>query len=240
MNEMERAKVRRKAPPKPMAVRSGRPPKELAGEVEQRILDAARKVFLDRGFEGASIEEIAQTARSGKPTIYARFPDKRALFTAVMMRDIVSRIERLEVDVPAGATVEERLATVGAALLRSALEHDRIELMRLAMAEALRFPDLSASLGRMVRERGSETGARLLAEIAQSDEIGGLAAFAPEHFATTTRLFLDLLIVPLILRALFGERPELLEAEVDPHVARSVAFFLAACRHDGVRHGGIS
>jgi hypothetical protein len=48
------------------------------------ILDAARKVFLQRGFEGASIDEIDEAARSGKPTIYARFANKRALFTAVV------------------------------------------------------------------------------------------------------------------------------------------------------------
>ena len=54
-------------------VRFGRPPKELAGEVDERVLDAARKVFLGRGFDGASIDEIAQAARSGKQTIYARF-----------------------------------------------------------------------------------------------------------------------------------------------------------------------
>ncbi len=44
------------------AVRFGRPPKELAGEVDARILDAARKIFLERGFEGASID--AQQSRS--------------------------------------------------------------------------------------------------------------------------------------------------------------------------------
>jgi len=70
-------------------VRFGRPPKELAGEVDARILDAARKTFLERGFEGASIDEIAEVARSGKATIYARFRDKRALFTEVVRRDIL-------------------------------------------------------------------------------------------------------------------------------------------------------
>ena len=67
-------------------IRSGRPPRELAGEVEERILDAAAKVFLKRGFEGASVDEIADVARAGKPTIYARFPGKEALFAAVMAR----------------------------------------------------------------------------------------------------------------------------------------------------------
>jgi AcrR family transcriptional regulator len=60
-------------------VRFGRPPKELAGEVDERVLDAARKIFLERGFEGASIDEIAEAARSGKQTIYARFRNKREL-----------------------------------------------------------------------------------------------------------------------------------------------------------------
>src|SRR5271155_1881023 len=67
-------------------VRSGRPPHALAGEVEERILDAAAMVFLERGFEGASVDEIADVARAGKPTIYARFPGKEALFAAVMAR----------------------------------------------------------------------------------------------------------------------------------------------------------
>ena len=47
------------------AARSGRPPRALAGETEERILDAAKKVFLERGFEGASVDEIADVARAG-------------------------------------------------------------------------------------------------------------------------------------------------------------------------------
>ncbi len=68
------------------AIRCGRPPRELAGKVEERILDAAGKVFLERGFSGASVDEIAEVACAGKPTIYARFPSKEALFTAVAER----------------------------------------------------------------------------------------------------------------------------------------------------------
>ena len=43
-------------------VRSGPPPRALAGEVEERILDAAAKVFLERSFEGANVDEIADVA----------------------------------------------------------------------------------------------------------------------------------------------------------------------------------
>jgi hypothetical protein len=41
-------------------------------------------------------------------------------------------------------------------------------------------------------------------------------------------------VVPILLRALFEQKLETLRAEIGPHVARGVAFFLAGCRHVGV------
>jgi AcrR family transcriptional regulator len=225
---MGKASVRR------AMVRFGRPPKALAGEVDERILDAARRVFLERGFEGSSIDEIAQAARSGKPTIYARFANKRALFSAVVMRDVVSRMEQFKGDVPSGATNEEALASLGLAMLDWGLASDRIGLMRLAIAEVHRFPDLASTVSRTARERGAELAARLLGEMAQFTELGTLLAFAAENLASTARLFVDLVIVPILMQALFREDLEPLRAEVGPQVTRSVAFFLAACRNGGV------
>jgi AcrR family transcriptional regulator len=215
-------------------VRCGRPSKELAGEVEERILDAAREVFLKHGFGGASIDEIAAVARSAKTTIYARFPNKRALFTAVVTRDIVTRISQFKAEVLTGATIEERFASAGAALLRWTLVSERFRLMRLAIAEAHRFPDLATTVSRAARERSTEIAARLLGEMTQSDELGTFPAFAPERLATTARFFLDLVVVPFLMRALFGEKLNALRREIGPHVVRRVAFFLAACRHSGV------
>ena len=73
-----------------------------------------------------------------------------------------------------------------------------------------------------------------MAEEAQSDDLGTLSAFAPAHVTTTTQLFQDLVILPFVMRALVGEKLEQLRSEIGPHVARSVAFFLAACRNGGV------
>ena len=213
------------------AVRAGRPPKELAGAVEERILDAARKVFLERGFGGASIEEIAVTARSGKPTIYARFPGKEALFTAVVMQTVAANVARVEAHAPTGATIEQRLQSVAVTALQWILRSDPIDLMRIAIAEAPRFPDLASSVYTMARERGARPVSRLLDEAAQSDEFGALPAFAPEHVAATTQLCRDLVILPWAIRALFGEELEQLRAEIEPHARRSVALFLGACRH---------
>ncbi|MBR0933890.1 TetR/AcrR family transcriptional regulator [Bradyrhizobium jicamae] len=212
-------------------VRAGRPPKELAGEVDARILDAARRIFLARGFEGASIDEIAEIARSGKRTIYARFQDKRALFTEVVLRDILSRIAEFKFEAPTGATVEERLTSAATTLMHWGFDAERIGLMRLAIAEAHRFPDVAATVSRRARELSTEIGVHLLRELTAHDELGSLPAFAPEHLPTTARLFLDLIAVPMLLRALFEVDLKRLEPEMDAHVARGVAFFLAACRN---------
>ncbi len=192
------------------AVRAGRPPRELAGEVDARILDAAQRLFLERGLAGTSVDEIASLARAGKPSIYCRFPSKETLFTAVVMRGLLASIERFESDAPTGVSVEDRLESVGATVLKWVLVGETIGLARLAIAEARRLPALASRVNRMARERGEEV------------------------VPTTARIFLDLVVLPLFLRALFGEKLKVLHAEIRPHVARSVAFFVAACRHDGV------
>jgi AcrR family transcriptional regulator len=215
------------------AVRSGRPRREFAGEVDTRILDAARSVFLQRGLAGASIDEIASLARAGKPTIYARFPNKEALFAAVVMANVAAAIERFGSNVPPGATIDERLNNLGATILHWVLTR-HIDLMRLAIAEASRFPDLANNVHHMARQRGEEAVGRLLGEAAQSDPLGATPALAPERLATTARFFIDLVVFPLITRGLFGEKLETLQAEIGPHVARTVAFFLVACRDSGI------
>ncbi|SHK82129.1 transcriptional regulator, TetR family [Bradyrhizobium lablabi] len=214
--------------------RSGRPPNELAGEVEERILDAARKVFLDRGFEGASIEEIAEVARSGKPTIYARFHDKKGLFTAAVTKYVIAKQAQLENHSPSGTTIDERLASIGVIVLQEALTPEWISLLRLSIAEARRFPDLGGSVIRIMRERGTEIMMRLLAEVAESSEVETFPALGPGRLAMTARYFIDLILLPQVLRALSGEDIETLHAEIGPHVLQRVAFFLSACRNGGI------
>ena len=212
------------------AVRSGRPRRELAGEVDERILDAARRAFLERGLAGASIDEIAARARAGKPTIYARFPSKEALFTAVVMRNVSAIVGAFEGHIPAGKTIEERLTQLGVTLLHWALAGDTVDLMRVGISEAHRFPHLADSVHGMARQCGEGAVGRLLSEVG----LGILPAFAPERLAMTAQFFMDLVFKPMIFRALFGEKRETLRTEIAAHVARRVAFFLAACRHGGL------
>jgi AcrR family transcriptional regulator len=218
----ERTEARHRASP-------GRPPRELAGEVENRILEAARGVFLESGLAAASIDEIARRAHAGKTTIYARFPTKEALFAAAIMHN-ASRVQaHFASDRPSGITIEDRLASVGTSILDHLLAGDTIDFMRLSAAEVQRFPDL-ARFGRMARERAEQTATRVLSEIANSDEIAAYPGLAPERLAATTHFFLDLVVSRILLRALLGEPIEPLRAEIETHVSNSIAFFLAACR----------
>jgi TetR/AcrR family transcriptional repressor of mexJK operon len=52
-------------------------------EVRSRIMQAARTHFLESGFEGASLERIAESAGTSKVTLYSHFPSKEALFNVV-------------------------------------------------------------------------------------------------------------------------------------------------------------
>ena len=84
----------------------GREPKEEARKARtevyrQHILDAAELVFADRGFEAAKLQEISARASLSMGTIYAIFPGKTELFTAILEergRELLALIE----DIAAG------------------------------------------------------------------------------------------------------------------------------------------
>src|SRR5271157_478394 len=151
--------------------RSGRPPRELAGEVEERILCAARQAFLAYGFEGASIDKIAVAARSGKATIYARYPNKQALFAAAITRYGLAKQDQLQNYTSVGDNFEQRLESIGAAFIQEVLTTEWIGLLRLAIAEESRFPEYGTAVIGTMRARGVETLARLIDEALEPDDL---------------------------------------------------------------------
>lgn len=66
--------------------RPGRPRagEQVPGGSRSRLLDAAAKVFAERGYERASIEVIAEEAELSKGTVYWNFASKDELFTALL------------------------------------------------------------------------------------------------------------------------------------------------------------
>lgn len=83
------------------------------GGKRDRILDAARNLFLRNGLRGTTMEAIAREAGIAKPTLYAQFPDKNAVFVALVEQMLAAKIEAFEAGLEGDAPIEER---VGAAL----------------------------------------------------------------------------------------------------------------------------
>ena len=76
--------------------RQGRPTREKAAEIADRVLSNARAVFCEQGITGASMDEIAAASGVTKHTIYRRYPSKLALVDAVVERDLKQLTEAID------------------------------------------------------------------------------------------------------------------------------------------------
>jgi AcrR family transcriptional regulator len=127
--------------PKSAPTRTGRPTHAEAAQLDERVREAALEVFLDRGFDRATMEAVAQAAGVTKRTVYGRYRDKHALFAAV----ITWALSRWTEPLPDIATddLEQGLLALGRPMLARALDPDIVKLNRIAMAEAERFPEFA-------------------------------------------------------------------------------------------------
>lgn len=65
-------------------------------EVRERIIAAAMKIFTNKGFFGATVDDIARAARIAKGTVYLYFKDKPALYLGVIEQHFVLATSSLE------------------------------------------------------------------------------------------------------------------------------------------------
>jgi AcrR family transcriptional regulator len=210
--------------------RLGRPPKEMAGDVKARILDAAQRVFLKRGYQGASLDEIAETAPASKPTIYAHFPGKEALFEAVVAR-VLDGLTNFDGFDPKGRTVQDKLTSLGTELVERFLD-ETIGITRATIAEADRFPALSRDVHEHGRDRAAAAVSHVLSDATHKLSRGPTAAFSTKRSLATAQIFMDLILLPMLMRALMGEGAKELRGELHAFVRERVSFFLAACEAD--------
>lgn len=145
------------------ASRGGRPSREEAELIRERILDVATELFLQEGYGATSIEAVAQRLRMSKRTFYHRFRDKAELFDAVVHR-IVDALRPADLNpLFAGDDAEEILVRLAGLAIAAAVNPKAIALQRLILAEATRFPELaSIALGEGSRRQGIEGIAALL------------------------------------------------------------------------------
>ena len=128
------------------------------------LLLAATELFLDKGYDCTSMDDVAAKAAVSKPTVYKYFSDKERLFAEIVRATTgeIDDLVRLVVETMGRRTSVESGLTVLARSFITALMQPRIlRLRRLVMANADRFPDV----GRGWYEQGFE---RVLASLAIS------------------------------------------------------------------------
>src|ERR1700755_1236924 len=101
----------------------------------RQILDGARKVFMDLGFDGASMGEIARSAGVSKGTLYVYFADKSRLFEAIVEETALVQGE-IAFDFDAAGDAAATLREFGAAYIALILRPDGGSAIRTVMAIA--------------------------------------------------------------------------------------------------------
>ena len=190
----------------PPAKRSagGRPTRAAAELRDERLIEAATELFMQRGFEGASIDAVAEAAGVSKPTVYARYRDKADLFRAVLQRRIKLWLEPLaaSAEAQALATAPKDVATTLHDLSRELLSLSSVPgagaLQRILAAQSRDFPELA----RLAYEEGYVRGVRAIASILERFAAAGqIEAEDPEIAA---ELFLSLILGRQARFAVYG------------------------------------
>ncbi|MEU3792420.1 TetR/AcrR family transcriptional regulator [Streptomyces fructofermentans] len=194
----------------------------------EAILEAATSVFLDKGYSGTSMDDIAKLAAVSKQTVYKHFSDKEKLFADIVLAttDRLDTTIDLLADLPTDdANLEENLTRLARQFLAALTDSRVIQLRRLIIANADAFPDL----GTEWYERGFERGLATLAATFQRLTDQGLllriddALLAANHFSGL------LLWIP-VNKAMFTGRAQHTEADLDRYATAGTRVFLAAYR----------
>jgi AcrR family transcriptional regulator len=203
--------------------KKGRPSNAMAGDVDERILDAATAMFLQNGFGGTSLERIAEAAGAGKATLYSRYSGKEALFSAVVTRNC-ERSLRLVFEAPQSASLAQRLVSVTQTLVTRLLSDEVIGLIRMVVADAPRFPSLAKLTSDAGRSRAIEAVATMIAE----HNGRTLDSLAKQNSRALATQILDAIVSPLLMRALMGESLDEVRGDIRTHVKQTIALFVAA------------
>jgi AcrR family transcriptional regulator len=107
----------------------------------RQILDGARKVFMDLGFDGASMGEIARAAGVSKGTLYVYFADKNRLFEAIVEEETLQQ-SKVTFDFDPDRDVVATLAEFGEAYIAMICRPGGGSAIRTVMAIAERMPEV--------------------------------------------------------------------------------------------------
>lgn len=187
---------------------SADPPEKAKGVARRRavepadrrkaILDAALDVFAERGFAAARLEDVAARAGIAKGTIYLYFADKRALFMELARGAAAPMLERMAALAAIDAPMAQVLPVMADLFREQVLGTRRKEILRLIIAEGVRFPELAEFHHREIISRAIPL---LRGMLERAHARGEIASDASARFP---QLVMAPLILCVLWDALFG------------------------------------
>ena len=209
----------------------GRPPLSRKGDVDERLLDAATRLFLASGYEGTSCDQVAQDARAGKASIYARYANKTALLKAVIAYKLGRLLEDAD-PVAVGAPLRTRMLHAAETVVSRLLQPDAVALLRLIVAEAPRLQADDLDAAAMLDRVGAQHIALAIGAAAVDAEAAATAGApgAPDGAAAAVpaAALVDRVLAPALLRALLGADPAALRQAACARLAEAVDSLIAS------------
>ena len=184
------------------------------------LLDVAAEVFLEQGYEAASMAEIAKRASASKQTFYARFPTKKNLFLAVIDHRTSRLPERFRLLSEQSRPVRLVLLDMARALLSIVLSPENVALSRIVYMEARQFPEAA----RYLVERGPDRARDDVADYLRKQDRSGLLRVQDPLLAST--FFAGLVVGDLFHRALLGMNQHKSKKALEHRAESSVDAFL--------------
>jgi len=192
------------------------------GSKRRQILEGARKVFMDLGFDGASMGEIARAAGVSKGTLYVYFADKCNLFEAIVEEEVLLAQRQVTFNFDPARDITTTLREYGEAFIAMICCPGGGSAIRTVMAIAERMPEV----GRRYYERAIEKTNNQLAEYLDAHvKLGELSIDDCELAASQFMLMCEAsLFLPFIFQAAPPPSSERIAQVIDS----AIRMFLAA------------
>jgi TetR/AcrR family transcriptional repressor of mexJK operon len=198
------------------------PPAQDGSPKRRQVLDAARELFLAHGYGAVSMDAVARRAGVSKATLYAHFVSKDVLFATMMSECTVAQVLDDSLAPQPCEDLRTTLLAIGGQVARFLISEEKLGVLRVAIAESARFPELGRAFFASGPQRSLERVRTWLAV----QQAAGLVRQADRDVATE-QLF-ALFRSNLLLRAILGLPPPPTEAEIDASVAAAVDTWLRA------------
>lgn len=204
---------------------STKPPQEPeAGRAELRraaFLKAAREVFLEYGYEAASMAEIVKRAGGSLSTLYAQFGGKKGLFEAMIDRRVEELTEQMQIELAAHAPLREGLQRIGEQFLSKLMEPGSIDVFRLMVGQARKFPEIAASYSRRGPDRVRKHLTAYLRDRAEAGEV------VIRDYDLAAALYFDLVRGRMHFRALLEVDYQPTQQDIRETVQRAIRVLIA-------------